>query len=130
MKVVKFILLFSLAVNFILILVSIKLFFEVNNLFRKKPELLEKITTNTISEIEIQFNNLVQEKFPIGLSEIELTRELDKQGFSPTWPYENQHNAFFETFNIACRFSWWIIWEVDEHGNIAEINGDYRDSCL
>jgi hypothetical protein len=130
MKVVKLILLFSLAVNCLLIFISIELFFEKNNFFRKKPELIDKISTNIISEAKIQFNNIVQEKFPIGLSEMELIRELGRQGFIPGWPYENEKSAVFVTSNIACNSVWSIIWKVDKHGNVTEINGRYIAGCL
>ena len=130
MKVIKFTLLVSLVVNFILIFTSIELFFEVNSLFRKKPELINPKNTNTISISEIEFNDLVKEKFPIGLSEKELIQELNKQGFRPGWTYENKHHAFFKTFNIPCRFYWRIIWEVDKDGKINKINGYHTDACL
>jgi hypothetical protein len=130
MKIIKSILLLSLAVNFFLFFVSIKLFFQANNLFEEKPELLKSITTHEMSLIEIEFNKLVQKKFPIGLSEREVIRELDMQGFYPRWSVNNEHSAFFETFNIACSFYWTIVWKVDKHGNVAEIKADHTDSCL
>ncbi|MGL5804117.1 MAG: hypothetical protein ACRC2R_27445 [Xenococcaceae cyanobacterium] len=128
MKIIKSILLFSLAINFLLILISINLYFGANNFF-KRPDLAQKMP-DRISKSKIEFNKLVKKKFPIGLSEKELIRELNFQKFSPGWSYENRHRAIFETSNIACISLWEIIWEVDKQGRITEINGDYSVFCL
>ncbi len=129
MKIAKLILLFSLVINLILSFFLMKLFFNANNLFIKKPELIEKITTN-IAEAKIEFDKTVKEKFHIGLSEMKLIRELSRQGFTPGWSNANQHSAVFITSNLACRSVWSIIWKVDKDGNVTEINGKYRVGCL
>ena len=129
MKFAKSILLFSLAINFILGFFSIKLFLDANNLFRRKPELIEKITTN-IAEAKIEFDKTVKEEFHIGLPESKLIRELSRQGFTPGWSNKDQSSAVFITSNIACRSVWSITWKVDQHGNIIKIDGKYRPVCL
>ena len=127
---IKPILLTSLIFNFVLILVVINFFLKENNLFRKRPELMQQITTNNIAEAKIQFNDIVQKEFQIEISERELIKELSRQGFTPAWPYRNEpHRAVFINSNIACNSVWSVLWEVDKLGNITKVNGRYIAGC-
>lgn len=130
MKIIKPILITSLVFNLFLSFLVIKFFLKENNIFKKEPELIKKITTSDIAEAKVQFNNIVQEKFPIGMSEIELIKKLSKQGFKPGWSYENEpSSAVFVNSNIICTSVWSVIWEVDELGNATKINGRYIAGC-
>ena len=131
MKTIKSVLLFSLLSNLILSLVIIKSFLEKNNLFVNKPEIVSKVNTRKIAEAKIEFDKIVKEEFKIGMPEIELIKELNRQGFTPSWSYkERLRAAGFVRSNIACNSVWSVIWEADQFGNISKINGEYRATCL
>lgn len=129
MKFIKSILILLLITNFIVIYISIESFFEVNNLFRREPELVKKMPSN-ISQAKIEFNTVVKERFPRGLSEIQLIQELSEQRFSPGWSYKNKNLAVFVSSNIACRSIWSIVWEANRIGSVTETEGKYTATCL
>lgn len=131
MKNNKYIILFgvSTSIALLLLLALLKSFLYQSNIFRKKPIIANNITSN-LSKANSKFDEAVKEAFPVGLPEIELIRELNSQGFSPGWSYKNQHQAIYNTSNIACNFSWIVIWKTNNNGLITEINAQYKSYCL
>ncbi|MEM7594191.1 MAG: hypothetical protein AAF383_22210 [Cyanobacteria bacterium P01_A01_bin.83] len=123
------ILIFSMLINFMLLFISIKLFFDRNNFFQKKPEFIQQTYSHDSFETQPKFKESVKENFPLGISEIQLVKELANKGFIPGWSYSNQHQAVFITSNIVCHEVWSITWKVNEEGNVTEIDGLYRDIC-
>ncbi|MEM7594190.1 MAG: hypothetical protein AAF383_22205 [Cyanobacteria bacterium P01_A01_bin.83] len=112
-----------------LLFISIELFFDRNNFFQKKPEFIQQTYSHNILETKTKFKESVQENFPLGISEIQLVKELANKGFKPGWSYSNQHQAVFISSNIFCFSVWSITWEVNEEGNVTEIDGLYRAGC-
>ncbi|MBE9046210.1 hypothetical protein IQ255_17660 [Pleurocapsales cyanobacterium LEGE 10410] len=126
----KKILSLSITINLVLLLTSLKLLFEINKIFKKKPKFIQNTYSHNISETKIEFKNSVKEEFSIGISENQLIKELAELGFKPGWSYNNQHSAVFITSNIACHSVWSVIWKVDDLGNVTKIDGQYRAGCL
>lgn len=130
MKNTQKVLALSMGINLILLFISARLFFDANNLFHKRPNLIKKAYSGNIIKTRNRFKGLVREKFSIGISEVQLIKELDRDGFRPGWSHNNIHQAIFTSSNIACSFIWLITWQVDKKGNVTKIDGQYRTVCL
>lgn len=131
MRIIKPILLFSLLANLTLSSMLIKFFLEKNNLYVKKPEIVAKVTTQKIYDAKIEFDKIVKEEFEIGMPEMELINELNRQGFTPSWSYKDRPNAAsFVRSNIRCNSIWSVMWETDEFGNVNKIDGQYLAGCF
>ncbi len=83
------------------------------------------------SDAERRFRQRVQQTFPVGSSERDLIRELERQGFHPGWSHAKlPASASLYRNAFPCRKGWEILWRVDEGGVIHEIQGFYRLACL
>jgi len=97
-----------------------------------------------------EFGARVQAKFPIGMTESDLVRELRDQGFGP--PVQ-AHDLFshssatgeqirirapdtslkytaFSSFSFPCDVTWWVLWHSDQNRRITDVRGTYGGTCL
>jgi hypothetical protein len=102
--------------------------------FDRPPVPLTAGLTGSWSALTTEFNTRVQHRFPIGLPEAELGRELSKQGFSQAdWggTTGSEHEAIRREDNIACRLAARIYWHAGDDGRIKSIRGEYgEEGCL
>lgn len=89
---------------------------------------LSKLT----AEVGSSFNRRVQERFPLALSDAEMGRELEKNGFQRTdWTtvVAEEHRAHRTEFGF-CRHDFDVYWRSDANGRLTSIRGTAFVVCL
>jgi hypothetical protein len=76
------------------------------------------------------FQKRIRSAFPTGISESELIRNLQGQGFTDPLPFKDKRYVKFSEGSFPCLLTWTITWQAGEQGGASEINGDLRRSCL
>lgn len=83
-----------------------------------------------------EFDNRVQTRFPMGSSEDEMARELQREGFiRDDWSYfiapGAEAKAMRREDRIICRQAAYVYWRADPYGRLMSIRGAYRvEGCI
>lgn len=83
-----------------------------------------------------EFNARVRTRFPIGSPEVEMARELQREGFiRRDWSYVIAQGAEAEAMRredrVVCRQAAYIYWRADRFRRLTSIRGVYRvEGCL
>ncbi|MBB5712732.1 hypothetical protein [Sphingomonas xinjiangensis] len=80
----------------------------------------------------VQFDTRLRERFPAGTPIASLARELQEQGFGPTW-YEvgGEYGAVRHEGNFPCSVAARVYWQPGPNSTLASIRGVYREEgCL
>ncbi|MBB5711626.1 hypothetical protein [Sphingomonas xinjiangensis] len=80
----------------------------------------------------VQFDTRLRERFPPGTPIASLARELQEQGFAPTW-YEvgGEYGAVRQEGNFPCSVAARVYWQPGPNSTLASIRGVYREEgCL
>ena len=95
-------------------------------------------TPFTLNETSARFEERIRARFPIGSSEVALTRELRSEHFkigSFDVPAQSNPEGFTSqaiyngSYYVACEIDWHVWWRADG-GRIAVISASYGDTCL
>ena len=132
--------------KFLISLIIIVLFFfgyALKNpgwIFPRHQQPLPELVAGPVEE----FNNLVQQRFPLGTVETEIIKALSKDGFQPSWSIVQSYvddgiitytknytdRAFFLRDTFPCRDEWIVSWNADDQGKITKIVGSHDQVCL
>lgn len=83
--------------------------------------------------ISAEFDTRVKAQFPLGLSEIDMGKELQLQGFSRhDWNTGGRKgDAIRREGDFVCNKAAYIHWQADTQGRLTSISGEYREEgCL
>jgi hypothetical protein len=110
-------------------------------------------TWRSFDENNREVTAALQQKFPIGTNEDSVRATLLKQGFKPPPPapgdcapqgapppvgrilyrcptYDPDRILQYQWSNFPCGFTVTVNWTTGDHGDIAQIRGDYSSGCL
>jgi hypothetical protein len=93
-----------------------------------QPPLIRRIPSGTDKSVDSAFDAHVKSAFPIGLSEAELLRELEEQGFDVDDEVKIAH--YRTSAGGPCSAAWVVSWRADEAGAVAKISGRMLVKCL
>ena len=83
-----------------------------------------------------EFDTRVRARFPTGSSEVEMARELQREGFTRNdWfyvlPQGAEAKATRREDRVVCRQAAYIYWRANPQGRVTSIRGVYRvEGCL
>jgi hypothetical protein len=84
--------------------------------------------------ISAEFDKRVEAMFPLGSSEIDMKKELHRQGFSLpdlTAEFAQRGEAIRREDGFVCNKAAYIRWQADKQGRLTSISGEYREEgCL
>jgi hypothetical protein len=88
----------------------------------------------TWSELTRKFDARLRQRFPLGVPESVLTRELAQQGFDRVaWRGPDGTEAVAERHegDFACDIAARVYWRADAAGHVRSLRGEYREAgCL
>ena len=79
-----------------------------------------------------QFDSRLRGRFPIGTLIWKLSKELESQGFKPTWFEENgEYGAMRDEGSFVCNVAARVYWRSADNRTLSTIRGAYREEgCL
>ncbi|MEX5571580.1 hypothetical protein Q1J52_01430 [Pseudomonas lijiangensis] len=79
-----------------------------------------------------QFGSRLRTRFPVGMPAEDFIRELNNEGFKPTWFVSGgYYGAVRKEGSIPCRVSARVYWRLGPGDTLAFVGGDYREEgCL
>ena len=79
-----------------------------------------------------QFGSRLRARFPVGMPAEDFIRELNSEGFKPTWFVSGgYYGAVRKEGSIPCRVSARVYWRLGPGDTLAFVGGDYREEgCL
>jgi hypothetical protein len=82
-----------------------------------------------IAAADIEFKERLRSRFPVGMAEADLVRDLKEQGFRPPVSYRDTKYATFTANSVPCELTWSVGWRADPEGKITDIDGSYSATC-
>jgi len=76
---------------------------------------------------ESAFDQRVKSTFPIGLAEVELRANLERQGFRT---YKDTRFVDFVTQEAPCATQWIVLWKANGTGAVTSVSGLVKSRCL
>lgn len=86
--------------------------------------------------INREFDARVRTRFPVGSTEVDMTRELQREGFTrDDWSFVIGQGAEAKATRredrVMCRQAAYIYWRANPQGRLTSIRGSYRvERCL
>ncbi|MEN1835390.1 hypothetical protein AAIM60_21160 [Pseudomonas lijiangensis] len=79
-----------------------------------------------------QFGSRLRTRFPVGMPAEDFIRELNSEGFKPTWFVSGgYYGAVRKEGSIPCKVSARVYWRLGPGDTLAFVGGDYREEgCL
>jgi hypothetical protein len=93
------------------------------------------IDPNTLKKYNLEpFDHYIQERFPVGSSEIQLIQELQNEEFTVDIPSQDgqQRSAKYTSGSkiLFCQIHAFVLWSADRRGQITKIKGIRQTLCV
>jgi hypothetical protein len=86
------------------------------------------------TDISAEFNRRIKLRFPIGSSDEDMAKELQREEFYRydwTTSVTDQHVARREEDDLVCHKAAYVYWRVDDKHQLTSVEGEYREEgCL